>query len=72
MRQGGRVNKFLLAVSLGCASAVLFGGALTEKDWSLKKLSIEPKETKTETVGRRSVVWYSHATDPAWGAKRAY
>lgn len=46
--------------------------APTEKDWSGKKLGICPKETKTQTVGRRSVVWYAHDTDPAWQAQAPY
>ena len=41
-------------------------------DWASKTLGIKPKETKTETIGRRTVVWYSHESDPAWQAKRPY
>jgi poly(3-hydroxybutyrate) depolymerase len=31
-----------------------------------------PHETKTEQVGERTVVWYEHGTDPAWGASRQF
>ena len=46
--------------------------ALTEKDWASKKLGIAPKAVKTETVGRRTLTWYEHAGDPAWGGNAAY
>ena len=65
------MRKAFLVVALASAVSVA-QAALTERDWSSKKLGIAPKETKTETVGRRTVVWYSHPADPAWGAKRAF
>lgn len=46
--------------------------AVQAEDWASKKLGLMPKETKTETVGRRTLKWYEHAPDPAWGAAGNY
>lgn len=63
--------KHLMIASLTLSAHIAFS-APTEKDWSSKGLGIQPKETKTQTVGRRTVTWYEHATDPAWQAKSPY
>lgn len=60
------VPALLLAVS------ALSAAPLTEKDWSSKTLVMAPKQTKTETVGRRAVQWFEHKGDPAWGGDSNY
>ena len=50
---------------------VLVAAALTQAFWETKPLAIAPEAEGVETVGRRSVTWYAHDADPAWGG-RAY
>lgn len=49
------------------AALLLATLALTPADWASKPLGIRPERTRVERVGRRSVAWYRHAADPAWG-----
>ncbi len=41
-------------------------------DWSTKPLNLAPEATKTGTAGRRTVAWYRHLGDPAWGGDTNY
>lgn len=61
------MKKLIFAV-VTVAAIFVHGAALTEQDWVSKKLVIQPTETKTEKIGCRDVTWYSHPSDPSWGA----
>jgi len=56
---------------LAAAAPGLEAAAPAQAGWESRPLAIAPERERVETVGRRSVTWYAHDADPAWGG-RAY
>jgi len=65
------MTSFALSLALAVAAPGLEAAAPTQAGWESRPLAIAPERERVETVGRRSVTWYAHDADPAWGG-RAY
>ena len=65
------MTSFALSLVLAAAAPGLEAAAPAQAGWESRPLAIAPERERVETVGRRSVTWYAHDADPAWGG-RAY
>ncbi len=61
---------FVLFVLVAALSVSVFAAPLTPADWEGKRLGMTAELSGTGRTGRRSVDWYSHRGDPAWGDAR--